>query len=205
LASILTGWNHLASGLGITHGSTNNTSKDEASSLPVEHPLFGLNIQRSPENISMLTELAKRLVHEIYGCLEGTLGCLASNRMTDLLYGSLISVPEQTLPTDNITEFMHQILNHTTQPCPIRQTCVCTLNDISSYGKLELKLPFYAPIVDIIVEIHRAMGCLDHEDDQMCPETRAITNILKYLTILLPSSFNYSIDSAKVPLRAKTL
>merc|ERR1711915_495701 len=108
------------------HGSDNSSNIAAESKYGLQDALEDLEYPRTKENITKLVDTAKKFMHEIYGCENGTIWCPASTRMTDLLFGVFINNSEEETSTRDILDFMNYIMKVVSPNCPIRHTCTCT-------------------------------------------------------------------------------
>jgi len=107
------------------HGSDNSSNPESESNFTLQEALDWADYPRTKENITRLVDKAKKLVHEIYGCENGTVVCPASTRMSDLLFGVLIHNSEEESSTDDILQFMNAIMKVAAPNCPSRHKCTC--------------------------------------------------------------------------------
>lgn len=144
-------------------GSDN--ASDPAAAEPeygIEDALKVFNYTRSEDNISKLVDAAKVLIHGIYGCENGTIGCPASFRMTDMLFGVLIASSEDANPTEDILAFLSDIIKVAGSNCPSRHRCICTTKAL--YNRIdtpEEQLILKARIREYVKKIGFSFGCIE--------------------------------------------
>jgi len=146
------------------HGSNNSSSLESESNFTLQDALDSLKYPRTKENITRLVDMAKKLVHEIYGCENGTIWCPASTRMTDLLFGVLIHNPEEEISTNGILKFMNDIMKAADLDCPIRHTCTCTTISLVPDSESPEPLSTLQKMLDRYKTILTIIGCKAIED-----------------------------------------
>merc|ERR1711915_1004925 len=141
------------------HGSDNSSNIAAEPKYGVQDALEDLEYPRTKENITKLVDTAKKLMHEIYGCENGTIWCPASTRMTDLLFGVLINNSEEETYTSDILDFMNYIMKVAAPNCPIRHTCTCTTTSLGPDTRRVVETEMDKKVFDRFDSIRTVIGC----------------------------------------------
>merc|ERR1711915_179026 len=145
------------------HGSDNSSNIAAEPKYGVQDASEDLEYPRTKENITKLVDSAKKLMHEIYGCENGTIWCPASTRMTDLLFGVLIKNSEEETSTRNILGFMSYIMKVAAPNCPIRHTCTCITTSLGPDTRRVVETEMDKKVSDRLGSIRTVIGCWDTE------------------------------------------
>merc|ERR1711915_203529 len=147
------------------HGSDNSSNIAAEPKYGVQDALEDLEYPGPKENITKLVDTAKKLMHEIYGCENGTIWCPASTRMTDLLFGVLINNAEEETYISITLDFMNYIRKVAAPNCPIRHTCTCTTTSLDPDTRRVVETEMDKKVLDRWDSIETVLGCSDIDCD----------------------------------------